>query len=62
MSKKHLYTVAEIVEKSDFSDPQIRRYLRGVKPTGYLWGYQGRKVAAWTKEQVAASIPKKARA
>jgi predicted transcriptional regulator len=62
MSRKTAaYTVAEIAKQQGKSESTVLRALRGVEPADYKDGYNGRKVAAYSKEQIAAAFPKVAK-
>ena len=60
MSRKAAtYTVEAIAKSKGISDTGVRRALKGVTPADHVDGYNGRKVAAYSKEQVAAAFPVK---
>jgi|WetSurMetagenome_2_1015567.scaffolds.fasta_scaffold613887_2 hypothetical protein len=62
MSRKAAaYTVAEIAEQKGKSASTVLRAIRGLEPAAYKDGYNGRKVAAYSKEQIAAAFPKVAK-
>jgi predicted transcriptional regulator len=59
--KAAAYTVAEIAKQQGKSESMVLRALRGVEPACYEDGYNGRKVAAYSKEQIATAFPKVAK-
>jgi hypothetical protein len=63
MSRKaSVYTIAEIVARQGVSESQALRRMKAIKTATMVYGYNGRQVRAWSKEQVAAAFPKKSKA
>jgi hypothetical protein len=52
------YTVADIAQNKSMSDSKVRRALSGIEPADHVAGYNGRKIAAYSKEQIATAFPK----
>ncbi len=59
--KAKAYTIAEIAGQKSVSETTALRRMRGVDPAVMVDGYNGRRVRAYSKEQVQAAFPKAAK-